>query len=273
MNTIKASDAVKLLRDSYKRKIKNYQKMALEASGQYETEKYVSKIDQFKAIIKELAYDEISGGYSKTAQSLTTEYLRSRGRNEKIEWGKVKTNGKVAKLSRQVDIVRKRYKRQLEGIDKELEGATGSRKDMLIDKREAISDMIKKLAYDRSKKSYPAFVVKEISRLEFQSRQKNRVGTARLQATGKKSLFYAVTKDLWYGKENGVSTDEKIINSLREMGIDVNNLNEAINEVSKISGIDFDRPYESANEWEKYKIREVIEAQLALAGFGLSRVS
>lgn len=166
-------------------------------------------------------------------------------------------------LSRQVDKIRKRYKRDVAKYSRIAETSKGHRKAVAESMIARAEKAIAELRYDRSKGGYSSFVMNKIGTLEFESKRENRVAVQRLKVMGQDSAFYAATKDLWYMKDNGLSVNENIVSSLREMGYDVGDLGEAVDLVSSISDTDFSSP-DSSNEWERYSDESVLVASMTL---------
>lgn len=166
-------------------------------------------------------------------------------------------------LSRQVDKIRKRYKRDVAKYSRIAETSKGHRKAVAESMIARAEKAIAELRYDRSKGGYSPFVMSKIGTLEFESKQENRVAAQNLKAMGQDSAFYAATKDLWYMRNNRLSVNENIVISLREKGYDVGDLGEAIDLVSSLSGTDFSSP-DSSNEWERYSEESVLVASMTL---------
>lgn len=167
-------------------------------------------------------------------------------------------------LSRQVDKIRKRYKRDVAKWSRIAETSKGHRKAVAESMVARAEKAISELRYDRSKGGYSSFVVNKVGTLEFESKRENRMAVQQLKAYGQESAFYASTKDLWYMKNNGLSVNENIVSSLQEMGYDVSNLGEAVDLVSSLSGTDFSSPDSSMNEWERYSEESVLVASMTL---------
>lgn len=167
------------------------------------------------------------------------------------------------RLSREVDKIRKRYKRDVVKYSRIAETSKGHRKALAESMVARAEKAIAELRYDRKSGGYSSFVMNKIGTLEFESKQENRVAAQRLRAMGQDSAFYVATKDLWYMKNNGLSVNENIVSSLREKGYDVGDLGEAIDVISSISGTDFNSP-DASNEWERYSEESVLVTSMIL---------
>lgn len=166
-------------------------------------------------------------------------------------------------FARAVDVVRKRYKRQVARYEKLSRTSTGAARESALRRKEQAQKAIEALKYDRSSRSY-GFGTEELSQREFASERGNVLGRERLSLGDNNSRFYAATRDLWRGASNG-TVDQTIIANLRKMGYDVNSLDEAVEVVERITGQDFTSPQEETNEFERYDQESVKEAMIGIA--------
>lgn len=166
-------------------------------------------------------------------------------------------------LARAVDVVRKRYKRQVARYEKIASTSTGAARESALKRRDQAQKAIESLKYDRSSRSY-GFSTEELANKAFASERGNVLGRERLSLGDNNSRFYAATRDLWRNATSG-TVDQTLISNLRKMGYDVNNLDEAVEVVEQITGQDFTSPQEETNEFERYDQESVKEAMIDIA--------
>ena len=184
-------------------------------------------------------------------------------------------------MARQVDKIRKRYKREAASYEKKAANATGEERQSYLDRAETARKQIEKLRYSASSGGYSDFVEGNISRIDFQTERGQKLGRERLRAAGTEGQFYSSTADFW--NTGGAGTvDQRLIEGInsfdwsnevkdrvkQKTGVDldgdgVQNLNQAVSVMEEITGQSFSEP-EELEPWEKYKKKKTIEAMMAI---------
>ena len=182
-----------------------------------------------------------------------------------------KTSDKYEKsrvVSRQVDKVRKRYKRKVASYEKRIAGGvSGEELESLQKKLQSAKNAIEDLRYNREKSQYfGTSDVEEQKRIirakDIETSRESVNAYNRLKMLGKAKEFYAGSVQLWQGKIKDVqgidkrrAINEAVISSLNEMGYDVKTLQDAIDVIEDIANVDLHTSKsDDGEEWERYKV-------------------